>query len=479
MKPSERYLKIEQHLTEENPILLETINAYKELDKIGYKIGLLTKEQTYAEQISWWPLISVLGTFSAGKSSFINQYLGRSVQVSGNQAIDDKFTVICYGHADEVHTLPGLALDSDPRFPFFEISEEINNVEGGEGSRIDSYIQLKTVPEEILKGKILIDSPGFDADSQRDSTLKITDHIIDMSDLVLVFFDARHPEPGAMRDTLEHLVKTNIGRRDVDKILFILNQIDTAAQEDNPEEIVGAWQRALSQEGLIGGNFFTIYNEKLANTIENPAIADRFKRKKDIDLEAITSRMQKISIERSYRISNSVHEIADKIENEQIPELKKYIKSWRRKVIIADVIILGGIFAFFTWIIVAYGDMLTTTQAWLMSSIVNGIIVGGVALFLIVTIHFNIRSKLIKMDAKKLAKKDSSLANALLHNNRFWHGMFSRNPRGWGRRSIKKIASVRVESKQAIQKLTDQFADPSGKSGKAKDSKEDVTSLEG
>ena len=60
-----------------------------------------------------------------------------------------------------------------------------------------------------LRGKILIDSPGFDADAQRTSTLKITDHIIDLSDLVLVFFDARHPEPGAMSDTLAHLVRAN------------------------------------------------------------------------------------------------------------------------------------------------------------------------------------------------------------------------------------------------------------------------------
>lgn len=29
--------------------------------------------------------------------------------------------------------------------------------------------------------------PGFDADSQRTSTLRLTQHIIDLSDLVLVF----------------------------------------------------------------------------------------------------------------------------------------------------------------------------------------------------------------------------------------------------------------------------------------------------
>jgi len=468
MKPSERYLKIEQHLSEENPILLETIDVYKALDKIGYKTGLLKKDQTYAETISWWPLISVLGTFSAGKSSFINQYLGRSVQLSGNQAVDDKFTVVCYGKGEDVNTLPGLALNADPRFPFFDISKEIDKVEEGEGNRIDSYIQLKTVPESILKGKILIDSPGFDADSQRDSILKITNHIVNMSDLVLVFFDARHPEPGAMRDTLEHLVKTNIGRNDSDKILYILNQIDTAAQEDNPEDIIGSWQRALAQEGLVGGNFYAIYNEDQANVIENKDLASRYKRKKDIDLKEITDRMQKISTERAYRIANSAQEIAEKIENEQIPALKNHIRSWRRKVVFSEVVIFGSIVAFGIWLYLTYSSMVMAIQEWLMDSIINGAIAGALAFLFVFIIHYVLRKKIAKRDAKKIARHDPVLANALLHNNRFWHGMFSTNSRGWSKRTAKKLTAIKGISKRSIQKLTDQFADPSGQINEVK-----------
>ena len=77
---------------------------------------------------------------------------------------------------------------------------------------MDAYLQLKTSASEQLRGRIMIDSPGFDADSQRNATLRLTSHIIDLSDLVLVFFDARHPEPGAMRDTLAHLVGQTIKR---------------------------------------------------------------------------------------------------------------------------------------------------------------------------------------------------------------------------------------------------------------------------
>lgn len=462
MTPKERYLKLEQHLSEENPVLLEIIQTYKRLDTIGHKTGLLPTTESYASQISWWPLISILGTFSAGKSSFINQYLGQNVQESGNQAIDDKFTVVCYGKGDEVNTLPGLALNADPRFPFFGISEKINQVESGEGSRIDSYLQLKTVPQSVLKGKILIDSPGFDADSQRDSILKITNHIIDMSDLVLVFFDARHPEPGAMRDTLEHLVKTNIGRTDSDKILFILNQIDTAAQEDNPEEVIGAWQRALSQQGLVSGNFYAIYNEALANRIEDPALAERFKRKKDIDLNHILSRMQKVSTERAYRIAHAVEHLADNMTAKQIPALRKALQSWRNTVMTIDLLLLAMIVGGLSYWLFTSPTVLDSFLSWSSASIANSGAVALIALIVAYGGHFIIRNKVAQWQARRLSEKSPQIAHALLHNNRFWRGMFHKNPRGWGQRNRRKLADIIQSSKQAIQKLTDQFAEPSG-----------------
>ncbi|MEZ5479897.1 MAG: hypothetical protein R3E95_21180 [Thiolinea sp.] len=115
-----------------------------------------------------------------------------------------------------------------------------------------------------MRGKILIDSPGFDADAQRKATLRLTDHIIELSDLVLVFFDARHPEPGAMQDTLEHLVKGAQRRNDSSKFMFVLNQIDTSAREDNLEDIVSSWQKALVQNGMAAGSFHILFNDKLA-----------------------------------------------------------------------------------------------------------------------------------------------------------------------------------------------------------------------
>ena len=125
-KSIEKRLKnLEKHLEQENPILIKAVKSFKDLDTIAYRMGLISRDESYAMQIPWRPLISILGTFSAGKSTFINSFLGAKLQTSGNQAVDDKFTVICYTNDDTSRVLPGLALDADPRFPFFNISDDI------------------------------------------------------------------------------------------------------------------------------------------------------------------------------------------------------------------------------------------------------------------------------------------------------------------------------------------------------------------
>ena len=141
---SQRLRNLKKRLKEENPVLSKVVDSFRDLDQICRRIGYFDKEDSHATRTSWWPLISILGVYSAGKSSFINYYLGHKLQSTGNQAVDDKFSVICFTNDDKVRVLPGLALDADPRFPFYKISQAIEEVAQGEGQRIDSYLQLKT-----------------------------------------------------------------------------------------------------------------------------------------------------------------------------------------------------------------------------------------------------------------------------------------------------------------------------------------------
>ena len=116
----ERLTKLESHLEGENPLLLDAVARFKKLDRIAYRMGLLSTGESYATRIPWWPLISILGTFSAGKSSFINQFLGQKLQLTGNQAVDDKFTVICYSSKENNHVLPRIGFRCGSQIPVLQ-----------------------------------------------------------------------------------------------------------------------------------------------------------------------------------------------------------------------------------------------------------------------------------------------------------------------------------------------------------------------
>jgi hypothetical protein len=470
----QRLRNLEQHLKKENPVLVDAVQSYRHLDQVGRSMGILNDEQSFATQISWWPMISVLGTFSAGKSTFINHYLGQSLQATGNQAVDDKFTVICFGGDRGTKSLPGSALDADPRFPFYQISNELEKVARGEGRRVDTYLQLKTSPCERLRGRIIIDSPGFDADSQRTATLRLTDHIIDLSDLVLVFFDARHPEPGAMRDTLAHLVGETIHRPDATKFVFILNQMDTTARDDNPEEVVGAWQRALAQEGLTAGRFYCIYNPEVAVPISDEALRNRYESKRDHDLEELHQRIQGVGVERAYRITGSLEKTARHIEDRIVPQIRTLKTRWRKLVfwgdgLLAGVYLLAALFVT-QWLGFRDGFKLGTPGWWQGSS-------SNIAWILIlcllgaggfIYIHFKVRKfaarRVISQLEKQLAPGTEleHMRSAFIFNTSPWHNIFRKSPVGWGSRSRKRLQRVIHEANQYVQTLNDTFTDPSG-----------------
>ena len=475
---------LKEHLRQENPLLVDAVEDFWRLDKIGHRMGLLKPGQSYAGQIAWWPLVSVLGTFSAGKSTFINHFLKYPLQTTGTQAVDDKFTVICYGADRDVKVLPGIALNSDPRFPFYKMSRELEKVRPGEGSRIDAYLQLKTCPSDALRGHILIDSPGFDADAQRSATLKITDYIIDLSDLVLIFFDARHPEPGAMRDTLKHLVANTIGRRDSTKFLYILNQIDTSARENNPEEVVAAWHRAMAQEGLTAAKFYCIYIPEAAMVIEDEGLRRRFETKRDRDMAEILNRIRQVGLERAYRIVGALQSTVREIQEENVPFLKEAVGRWRRTVLWSDGILLAFLAVAFVavgyWTGYLNGNHPVPTASLknAFSSQWGMTLMGIAAVIVLLIVHFFSKRWAAKRVLSHLKMSlpagpgKENMVEACLKNIGPLRSIFNREPLGWGSRAQKQVRKIVAEADRYVQKLNDSFADPSGKPIRLQDTQE-------
>lgn len=475
-----RLRSLEKHLSQENPILLQTVASFRKLDRVCYRLGLLEPEESFATRISWWPMISLLGTYSSGKSTFINHYIGEPLQRTGNQAVDDRFTVICYAQGDEDRVLPGLALDADPRFPFYRLSRSIEELATGEGRRIDAYLQLKTCGGAKVRGKIVIDSPGFDADAQRTSILRITDHIIDLSDLVLVFFDARHPEAGTMRDTLDHLVAQTIGRPDSSKFLYVLNQIDTTAREDNPEDVIASWQRALAQKGLTAGRFYRIYNPDAAVTIDDDTLRRRFEAKRDVDMREVHERMEQVGVDRAYRVVGSLEQTARDIQDLFVPKLQALLAEWRRGVLRLDAVVFGSAAAVvggWTLWTGAWDGLSFSHPAWAglfaldataqLLVLAAVLLVGGYG-------HARLRGRAARAVLARLAKQSDTphgtrfadgLPRAFRRSTSGWRSIFWQRPAGWETRSRRRIAEVLLEANGYVQLLNDRYTNPSGAGG--------------
>ncbi len=462
---------LSERLHEENPVLEGIVDQFGELDRIGYRAGLLNaEEESYAFTISWWPMIAVLGTFSAGKSTFINEFVGMQVQRSGSQAVDDRFTVLSYGSGDRVKELPGLALDGDPRFPFYRVSHEIERLGNGAGRTVDHFLAMKTVPSERLQGRILIDSPGFDADEQRATILQLTDHIIDLSDLVLVFFDARHPEPGAMRDTLEHLVNRVAARSDFTKLVFILNMIDTTWREDNLEEVVSAWQRAVVREGNTTGRFYRIYNESAAMEIADEKVKARYQRKASRDREEIHAKIAEISSSRSYRIVGTLQAIAESIEMDTLPALRNAMGRWRKGVMWADAVLMGIVLVA---VAVAGSTLNGGLAGWLDGTMMESVqqrpvvsgIVSGALLALLFGIHFMNRNWMARKIARSLPTESASgnWRGAFLKNTVFWRSVLRSTPTGLGKKQVAHLHRLREQAEAFVQRLNNAFME-TGKS---------------
>ena len=471
-----RLQKLENHLKTESPLLVDAVKGFKELDRIAYRLGLLDRDHSYTTQIPWWPLVSVLGTYSAGKSTFLNSYINFPLQDTGNQAVDEKFTVISYATGSESRTLPGIALDADPRFPFYQMADELEKVAPGDGSHVNTYLQLKTCPSDKVKGYIFIDSPGFDADAQRTSTLKITDYIIDLSDLVLVFFDARHPESGTMQDTLEHLVANTISRKDANKFIYVLNQMDSTAREDNPEDVVAAWQKALSQEGLTAGKFYTIYNNSSANTVETTQFGERLAKRCQADMAEIVNRIEQVHVDRIYRILGNLDKMAREIEQHTVPKLRDLVRRWGRGVLWRDAIAFSLIAAGVLAVLLAGGlfqgewqhsSWLTTAIQTMDSNIWYPISAGFILFIILFIIHhamriLSLRSVLRDLEDDIDIENKAALKKGLFRNTRFLHSIFRPDLVGWHRFTHHRLHALLERVDEAIQKLNDKYTCPSG-----------------
>ena len=444
-KTVSKYLvNLERHFANDNPVLLNAAKVFHELDQVEYDLGLIENEETTASKYSWWPVVSLIGGNSTAKSRFINSYLSTDQLLSGIQASSHKFTVLLNSNQATPATLPGTALDVDHRYPFYQISEKIEQLQEGEGRRINSYLELKTINSDRLKGKLFIDAPNVSATSASPVMSMLTTHILENSDLVLVFCDVFETSTSLMNELVQQITS----HQDTNKFIYLIDAPAATFYPSKSSEIISSWQRRLADIGLNTGQFILLPNqERSVNAQNTPQFTE-------IDL-----RLANVEHDRSYRILCTLEKSIHEIENTVVPEVKEGIVLWKERVNMSSLIILGSIAA-----LIVFAEL----QIGVIDLLIDPII-GPIAILVIIAIMMPSHLIMSKMQAKFIVNK-LNIRQKELHLMENLGEMFESNltfsrmllnfsePAGWNKKNKARLTQLSDKTKDLVQALNDSFS---------------------
>lgn len=444
-KTASKYLlNLEKHFAADNPVLLKASKVFQELDQIEYDLGLIETDETTASKDSWWPIISLIGGNSTAKSKFINNYLGSDNLFTGIQTSSHKFTVLLHNNQSNPTTLPGTALDVDHRFPFYQISGKIEQQQAGEGDRINSYLELKTLNSDRLKNKLFIDTPNISAAPSNPVTSLLAKHTIENSDLVLIFtdiFDSTSP-------LVDEVIESIILHQDSNKFVYLIDRPAAMLSSTSNNEIISSWQRKLAGLGLNTGQFIVL-----------PSQEGGFIPQSTADFAAIDQRIANVGYDRTYRILNALEKNVREIGNVVMPEVKKAIAQWKDRSTFSSLIVLG-----FIATVAIFAEIQTGILEFLIDPIMGPvIIVTLIVIMMPVHIIFSkIQAKLIinQLNARqKELHLMENLAGIFEKNLTFSRMMLPiSEPVGWNKKTKLRLTQISNKTKELVQLLNDNFS---------------------
>ncbi len=171
--------------------------------------------------LKWKPLVLIIGNYSSGKSTFINEIIGRDVQRTGQAPTDDSFTVITGARPEEAgREIPGSTVIRDDNFPFKPLRHF--------GESLMSHFSMKMVYSPVLEDIAIIDTPGMlDSVTEKDrgyDYLGVIGELAKLSDLVVLMFDPH--KAGTIKETYQVIRGTLPGSAGEDRVRYVLNRID-------------------------------------------------------------------------------------------------------------------------------------------------------------------------------------------------------------------------------------------------------------
>jgi len=172
--------------------------------------------------LKWKPVVLVIGNYSSGKSTFINEILGSRIQRTGQAPTDDSFTILTAPESDESEgEIPGSTVVNDERLPFSPLRRF--------GESLLSHMRLKRVEDTpVLQDFAIIDTPGMlDSVTEKDrgyDYLGVVGELAKLADLIILMFDPH--KAGTIKETYQAIRSTLPGSTGEDRVIYVLNRID-------------------------------------------------------------------------------------------------------------------------------------------------------------------------------------------------------------------------------------------------------------
>jgi len=198
--------------------------------------------------LKWKPIVLILGNYSSGKSTLINELIGSEIQRTGQAPTDDSFTIITSRNSHDATAsaefddedlssttsieIPGATIVSDNRLPFGSLKSY--------GDQLIAHLSMKLVESPLLENLAIIDSPGMlDSVTERDRGYDYSGVIGDfarLADLIILMFDPH--KAGTIKETYAAIRNTLPNNTDEDRIIFAMSRIDEC---DNIADLVHSY----------------------------------------------------------------------------------------------------------------------------------------------------------------------------------------------------------------------------------------------
>ncbi len=438
---SKHLINLEKHFALTQPVLQKASKVFHELDQIEFDLGLIDMEETTARKSSWWPIVSLIGGNSTVKSNFLSRYLGSTLQSPAVHTSTHKFTVLQHTPQTTQVTLPGTALDVDYRLPFYQISHKIEQHIKGEGSKINGYLELKTLNTDKLKGKLFIDTPAFTTSYHSPAQLLLTQHVLDISDLVFIFTDLFAAEEPVSDELIESL----IAHQDANKLIYIIDCSDMGYDAIKTNDIINSWQKKLAHFGLDTGEFIVFSETENAQDFGG--------------LAAIEQRMANVENDRSYRVLHGLEQNIRDVENVIMPIVQTALVQWKERANATTLIIMGFVVS-----VILFAEITMGFLDLLLDPLIGPLTLLGL-IAVLVPIHIFISKIHAKFIIKQLNAQQQTLnltenLGALFEKSlSFWRILLPvTEPVGSNRKTRAKLNLLIEKTKELIQSLNDGFS---------------------